>query len=155
MLTRIVSLTILSLGLCGYTGAVAAQAWSPEQQEVWKLEEQQWQMAAAKDLSWVDTMVHPNLRYWETGEPMPRDKASLKRWSRHSAENSTVLVQELFPISITVTGNVAVVQYHYMVARENLKKERETVTGQYTDVLVKENGRWLFLTWSGGDYPKK
>jgi len=29
------------------------------------------------------------------------------------------------------------------------------VTGQYTDVLVKENGRWLFLAWAGGDNPKK
>ena len=23
------------------------------------------------------------------------------------------------------------------------------------DMLVKENGRWQFLTWSGGDQPKK
>jgi hypothetical protein len=155
MFTRVVSMTILSLALCGFAGAAAAQTWSPEQQEIWKFEEQQWQMSAAKDLSWVDTMVHPNLRYWETGEAMPRDKTSLKRWNRYSAENSTVLEQELFPIAITVTGNVAVVQYHYMVAREDRKKERETVTGQYTDVLVKENGRWLFLSWSGGDFPKK
>jgi hypothetical protein len=29
------------------------------------------------------------------------------------------------------------------------------VTGHYTDVLVKEGGRWLFITWSGGDDPKK
>jgi hypothetical protein len=70
-------------------------------------------------------------------------------------ENSTVLEQELFPISITLTGNVAVVQYNYQIARENHKKEREMVTGNYTDVLVKENGRWQFLTWSGGDQPKK
>jgi len=34
-------------------------------------------------------------------------------------------------------------------------KERETVTGHYTDVLVKEGGRWLFLAWAGGDDPKK
>lgn len=27
-------------------------------------------------------------------------------------------------------------QYHYRVASENLKKERETVTGHYTDVLI-------------------
>jgi ligand-binding sensor domain-containing protein len=86
---------------------------------------------------------------------MPRDKASLKRWSRLSSESSTVLEQEIFPIAATITGNIAVVQYHYVIARENLKKERETVTGQYTDVLVKENGRWLFIAWAGGDHPKK
>jgi hypothetical protein len=100
-------------------------------------------------------MVHPNLKYWETGDPMPRGKDSLRRWDKYQVENSTVLEQELFPISITLTGNVAVVQYNYQIARENHKKEREMVTGNYTDVLVKENGRWQFLTWSGGDQPKK
>jgi hypothetical protein len=96
------------------------------------------------ELSWIDTMVHQNLRFWETGAPMPRDKASLKHWSRFDADNGSTLEQELFPISATITGNIAVVQYKYMIARENNKKERETVTGHYTDVLVKDGGRWLF-----------
>ena len=55
---------------------------------------------------------------------------------------------------MTITGNIAVVQYRYMVARENYKKERETSTGRYMDVLVKEGGRWLFIAWAGGDDPK-
>jgi ketosteroid isomerase-like protein len=66
-----------------------------------------------------------------------------------------VLEQEIFPISVTITGNVAVVQYHYMIAREDHKNDRSTVTGHYTDVLVKENGRWLFIAWAGGDDPKE
>ena len=112
-------------------------------------------MDAAKDMTWIDTLAHPNLRYWETGAPMPRDRASLKQWSRYTSEGSTTLEQEIFPISATITGNVAVVQYNYMIARENYKKERETVTGHYTDVLIKEGGRWLFIAWAGGDDPKK
>ena len=152
MFTRIVMAMIC---VCGLAGTAAAQTWNAEQKEIWNLEEQQWKMAAAEDLSWIDTMVHPNLRYWETGDPMSRGKDSLRRWGKYQVENSTVLEQELFPISITLTGNVAVVQYNYQIARENHKKEREMVTGNYTDVLVKENGRWQFLTWSGGDQPKK
>lgn len=152
MLNRIVLSMIFAFG---FGGTAAAQTWNAEQKEIWNLEELQWKMAAAEDMSWIDTMVHPNLKYWETGDPMPRDRDSLKRWGKYAADNSAVLEQELFPISITVTGNVAVVQYNYQVARENYKKERETVTGNYTDVLVKENGRWLFITWSGGDQPKK
>lgn len=138
-----------------FAAVASAQTWTAEQQEIWKFEEQQWKMAAEKDLSWIDTMVHPNLSYWDTDQPMPQNRASLARWSRYSTASMTVLEQELFPISITVTGNVAVAQYRYMTARENDKKERETVTGRYTDVLVKEGGRWLFIAWSGGDDPKK
>ncbi len=155
MFTRIVSMAAISLALCAFAAAASADAWSADQQDVWKLEAQQWKMSQAKDQSWIDSMVHPNMKYWETGAPMPRDKASLKQWSRFDAENSTVLEQEIFPISATITGNVAVVQYNYMIARETYKKERETLTGHYTDVLVKDGGHWLFIAWAGGDDPKK
>lgn len=57
---------------------------------------------------------------------------------RYQSGNSTTLEQELFPISVTITGNVAVVQYHYMSARESAMQERETVIGRYTDVLIKD-----------------
>lgn len=43
----------------------------------------------------------------------------------------------------------------HMVAREDSKTERSTVTGHYTDVSVMENGRWLFVAWEGGDDPKE
>ncbi|MEO5898145.1 MAG: nuclear transport factor 2 family protein [Vicinamibacterales bacterium] len=136
-------------------GGLSAQTWSAEQQEIWKFEEQQWQMAKDKDASWIEKMVHPNLSYWDVDQSSPQTKASLTRWTRYNNSNTTVLEQELYPISITITGNIAVVQYRYSIARENLKKERETFSGRYTDVIVKEGGKWLFLAWAGGDDPKK
>jgi hypothetical protein len=151
MLNRVVAKATVVLALYAISGAAYAQEWSPEQQEVWKFEQQQWAMSKAKDLSWIDTMVHQNMRYWETGAPMPRDKASLKQWSKFDADSNSTLEQELYPIAATITGNIAVVQYHYVVASENYKKERKTVTGHYTDVLIKENGRWMFIAWTGGE----
>jgi len=136
-------------------GTLLAQTWNPDQQEIWKFEQEQWDKSAANDMSWIDTMVHPNLSYWDVDQPVPQNRASLDRWTRYNSGNSTTLEQELFPISAVITGNVAVVQYRYMTARENYKKERETVTGRYTDVLIKENGRWLFIAWAGGDDPKE
>ena len=112
-------------------------------------------MSAAKDLSWIETMVHPNISFWQDGQPMPRNRASLTRWSKYDSGNSTVLEQELYPIAMTITGNVAVAQYRYQVASEDHKKERETVTGRYTDVFLKDGGRWRFISWSGGDDPKE
>ena len=143
-----VAAAILSFG-------ASAQNWNAEQQEVWNLELQQWKMAAAEDLSWIDSMVHPNLSYWESGQPMPQNLASLSRWNRYAAANGATLEQELMPISIVITGNVAVVNYYYQVAREDNDKKREMVTGRYMDVLMKDNGRWKFIAWAGGDDPKK
>jgi hypothetical protein len=154
MLKRSLTLVLLSFLLTA-AGAATAQTWSADQQDVWRLEEQQWKMAAAKDSTWIEKMVHPNLSYWDVERPAPQTKASLLRWDRYNYSNATVLEQEIFPISITVTGNIAVAQYTYSVARENYKKEREMANGRYTDVLVKEGGRWLFIAWAGGDSPKK
>jgi hypothetical protein len=155
MSTRRLCLAAAAAALMASATAASAQTWTPEQQEIWKFEEQQWKMAADKDLTWIDKMVHSNLRYWDLDQPMPQDKASLTRWNRYATANTAVLEQELFPIAVTITGNVAVAQYRYMIARENYKKERETATGRYTDILVKEGGRWLFIAWAGGDDPKK
>ena len=155
MSVRRYSLVLPSLALALLANAASAQSWSPEQQEVWRFEDQQWQMEEEKDASWIEKMVHPNLSYWDVAQPGPQNKASLVRWLRYGYANNTTLVHELFPISATITGNVAVVQYRYTIARENYKKDRETVTGRYTDVLIKEGGRWLFISWAGGEDPKK
>ncbi len=155
MAVRRISPFLVILALSVAAGAASAQTWSPEQQEVWRFEELQWKMNAEKDMTWIDKMVHPNLSYWEAGHPAPQNKASLSRWNRFSNSSSTILEQEIFPISVTITGNVAVVQYHYEIVRENYQKTRESVTGRWTDILVKEGGRWLFLAWAGGDDPKK
>lgn len=155
MMKRMASLAILGLSIGAYGGAATAQQWNAEQQEVWQLEEQQWKMAAAEDLTWIDTMTHPNVSYWETSQAMPQNRASLVRWNRFQASNSSTLEQELFPISIVITGNVAVVNYYYQSARENTKQEREMVSGRYMDVLIKDGGRWKFIAWAGGDDPEK
>lgn len=130
-----------------------AQTWTPEQQAIWQFEDQQWKAEAAKDASWIDTMVHPNLRIWSASDAMPRGRDSLKKWSRIGYEDDTTREYEIFPISATITGNVAVVQYRYMLAYETYDKKRKRVSGRYTDVLVKENGRWMFLSWTGGEDP--
>lgn len=155
MSVRNACLGILSLAILAAAPSTPAQGWNAEQQEIWKVEEQQWKLAAAKDSSWIEKMVHPNLSYWDSTYPAPQGKASLLKWDRYNNENTTVLQQELFPISITVTGSVAVVQYRYAIARENYKKDREMFTGRYTDVLVKDGGTWKFIGWAGGDDPKK
>lgn len=152
---RRLPLALLALALLAIAPAVSAQTWTPEQQELWKVEELQWKMSAAKDSSWIEKMVHPGLSYWDRSSPGPQTRASLLIWDRYNNSSSTVLAHELFPIAIAITGNIAVVQYTYSIARENYKKEREMSTGRYTDVLVKEGGKWLFIAWAGGDDPKK
>jgi ketosteroid isomerase-like protein len=147
----------LTLGVALLMGAsvARAQSWSAEQQEVWNFEQSQWKRGAEKDMTWVEEMVHPAALAWGNAAPAPQNKASIARWERYNSGNATTLEQELFPLGIVVQGNVAVVHYRYTVASENSKKERKTVNGRYTDILIKEGGRWQFLGWAGGDDPKE
>jgi ketosteroid isomerase-like protein len=139
----------------GFAGAAHAQQWNAEQQEIWAFEQKQWAMGAAKDLGWIDSMTHDNLSYWSAERRAPQDKASLSRWQKYDNAQSTTLEQELYPHTIAITGDVAVVQYSYTVAREDAEKKRKTTQGRYTDVLIKEGGKWKFIAWAGGDYPEK
>ena len=147
------TLSLLCLALAAISAPVAAQTWNAEQQELWKMEELQWKMNAAKDASWIAKMVHPNMSAWENDSPSPQSMASLTKWNRHSATQSTTLEYELYPLAATITGNVAVMQYTYRSASENGKKEHRYANGRWTDVLIKENGVWKFITWAGGEDP--
>lgn len=136
--------------------ALQAQAWSPEQMEVWKVEQEQWRLYAAKDPTWIAKLVHPKASVWENTRPMPQNVASLEQWFRfNAAAAGKVLEQEFYPHAIVIVGNTAVVQYRYMIASENAKKEQEIEQGHWTDVLVREGGAWKFLTWAGGADPRK
>ena len=56
MFTRRVHRFLCLLTLFGVAAVANAQNWTPEQQEIWRFEEQQWKLAAAEDASWVDTL---------------------------------------------------------------------------------------------------
>jgi ketosteroid isomerase-like protein len=144
-----------ALLLLAFAGIACAQTWSAEQLEVWQVELKQWQMAKDKDHSWLQTMTHPNVSVWDSSRQFPQNRDSIDRWNRLQSSQTTVLEQELFPLAIVVTGDVAVLQYRYVMVSENAKKEREQTTGRYTDILIKDGGVWKFIAWAGGDDPKK
>jgi ketosteroid isomerase-like protein len=146
-------LSLLLIVLISSSVPAFAQSWTSDQQEIWRVEEAMWQRDTAKDLTWIDTYLHANATSWGIDHPVPRNKASVTRWDKYAYSNATVLEYELFPLSITVMDDVAVVHYRYRIASEDLNKRREIVTGRYTDVLVREDGRWLILTVVGGDDP--
>ena len=148
-------ISLLCFALAASATPVAAQTWNADQQALWKIEEQQWKMSAAKDASWIPLLVHPNMSAWSNDMPAPQNYASLVKWEKFQSAEGTTLEQEIYPIAITITNNIGVVQYRYRSATENAKKEHKTVNGRWTDVLIKENGTWKFITWAGGADPEK
>lgn len=144
--------TALVIGvICILAVRADTQTWSQEQLEVWKVIQDQWEAAKAKDVSWPDRFLHSSFLGWSDENPTPRDKSSTKRWEAYNSANSKTIEQELNQAGIVVVGSTAVVHYYFSTATENSKGERETNHGRYTDILVKVDDGWQFIAWRGGE----
>lgn len=135
---------------CLFTMMAVAQSWSSDQTEVWDVIKSEWEAGKAKDTERLDKILLEKFLGWGHPNPTPRDKESWKMWDRYDSQNSTTLIYELYPLGIVVVGNTAVAHYYYSMATEDREGKRETVNGSYTDILIKEGGRWQFLAWRGG-----
>lgn len=123
---------------------------SSDEAAVWSAVERQWRAVQRDDASWVEEMLSGDFVGWPTESPAPRNKTSTRLWNDFDSRQTELLEFELYPLSIIVHGNVAVVHYLYTAAREQ-NDEITTQNGRFTDVLVRDDGDWKFIAWHGGD----
>jgi len=128
----------------------SAQQWSAEQQEVWNTINAQWQ--ADKDgKNWVEEFVHPDCMGWNMGTPMPRDKANTNRWFNIYNTISKTIDYQIAPYAIVVKDKLAIVHYYYLLLNETYEGKKVWEKGRWTDILIKEENRWQFIGWQGGE----
>lgn len=129
----------------------AADIQADDQAAVWSAVERIWQAAESGDSGWVETMLSADFMGWPNTSPAPRSKGSVRMWNRLEQEQAKGISHELFPLSIIVHGDMAVVHYLYTSAVQPKGKGTEISNGRYTDVLVRDDGTWKFISWHGGD----
>ena len=113
--------------------------------------EREWEAAQKGEQDKVDDMLTRDFMGWGKSSPAPRAKTSSSNWRRFAAEMGQVVRYELYPLSITVRGDVAVAHYLYSTAYESKDGDIKMSNGRYTDVLVRTEDGWKFLAWHGGD----
>jgi hypothetical protein len=47
---------------------------------------------------------------------------------------------------------MAIVHYLYTNAVQTKAKKTDVSSGRYTDVLVRDDGTWKFISWHGGEH---
>jgi len=141
--------TILALMAILVAPAAIGQEWSAEQQEVWKVVKWTWEVDPGTD--WCAEVCHPNLLAWGNDAPAPRNREQIRKWWKRGQETSKDLDAEVTPIGIAIQGDTAVAHYYYSQLSENKEGKRTTEHGRYTDVLIREDGKWMYFTWSGGE----
>lgn len=123
---------------------------TPDDAAVWSVVERQWEASEHGDSKWIESLLAEDFIGWGNDDPAPRTKESIKMWQKFESRQWKGKMHELFPLSIVVHDDMAVVHYLYSNAGENAEGKTVVVTGRYTDILVRIEGEWKFIAWHGG-----
>ena len=132
------------------SGFAAAQDTVADQAGVWAVVERQWNAVEDGDKKWMEELLADDFTGWPKNAPAPRNKASTKMWNRFNESQGKVVAHELYPLAIIIHDDVAVAHYLYTSAYKDKDGEVEMNNGRYSDVLVRTDGGWKFLSWHGG-----
>lgn len=147
-LRAILGLVFLSFVLAP---AAMAQDTSDDEASVLLVIERIWDADQKGDQDRVDSLLTNTFMGWGKSSPAPRSKNSTSKWARLGRQMGRVERYELYPLSITVEGDVAVAHYLYTIAYKPKGGDVEMRNGRYTDVLVRTEDGWKFIAWHGGD----
>jgi ketosteroid isomerase-like protein len=139
------------IGLIVIAGTATAQQAASDQSAVWSVIEDQWERNERGDSKWVEELLVADFVGWPKESPAPRSKSSVRMWDEFSSKQTESLEHELYPLSIVVHGDMAIAHYLYTNATRDKKGETRLSNGRYTDVLVRDDGVWRFISWHGGD----
>jgi len=124
---------------------VFAQEWSAAQKEVWKNVEAYWALDAAGNLDGFLAYFHDNYIGWEIGDPMPGNKAALKKFVDHEYKTRKTVLYNITPVTINVFGNVAIVNYYYSRIAKDAEGKEKSSSGRWADILMKQGDKWLLI----------
>ncbi|MDH4055447.1 MAG: nuclear transport factor 2 family protein [Gammaproteobacteria bacterium] len=146
---ELLKLVLTGVCLMGFTSTFAQDS-ANDQADVWTIIEGQWDAQEKGDKDWADEMLTEDFTGWLKNSPAPRSKTSTKMWNRVNEMTGKMIAHELYPLSIVVRGDVAVAHYLYRSAIQSTDESIEMGNGRYTDVLVRTDDGWKFLSWHGG-----
>lgn len=142
---------IAAIALLAIAGQAAQAQSGNDEAVIWSTVEQQWRAEKRGDTDWVDSMLSADFVGWPKESPAPRNKTSTRLWTEFNARQGELLEYELYPLSIVVHGNTAVVHYLYTTVSKPRGGDPEQQNGRFTDILVRVDDGWKFIAWHGGD----
>lgn len=143
---KIIARLATIMALVSMTTFAMAADWSKEQTAVWSVVTQSWEDEVAKNGNWPTNYVHKDVVAWGESWPQPRGLESMAKWSRFGEQTDTTLIYELFPVSIVVVGNTAIVNYNTVSVGNNYEEKRERTAQGLIETLVYDGKTWKFLS---------
>ena len=144
--------TLVMLAVLAVTASASlfAQEWSAAQKEVWKNVETYWALDAAGNLDGFMSYFHENYIGWEIGQPMPGNKATVRKFIDHEYKTEKTILYNITPVTINVVGNVAIANYYYSRIVKDSDGKEQSRSGRWADVLMKQGDKWVLIGDHGG-----
>ncbi len=134
---------------CLLTVPVFGQSWTPEEQEVWSFVETITKQVADGKVEEFAKSFHKDFVGWAPGGLVPDTRADRVKKINFFVPQSKSLYYELHPLSIKVHGSIAVVHYIFSSLYTRGENAPEQSTTYWTDVYMKENGKWQLIADHG------
>jgi len=127
--------------------AARGQEWTAEQHELWG-----WETACLEtvDLETKEACFHNDFIGLGMGEATPTTKTDRMRAFAETLEANELVSFELRPLAINLQGNTAILIYEAaIVIRNRATGEESRPVVRWTDVAVREGGRWTWIADHG------
>jgi len=128
---------------------------SQEQRELWEHVKTLWAMSKARNENHIRATIHPQYVGWDMNAAFPHDREAAVQ--SVLGNSPTLCEYHLHPLSVQIyEGQIGVVHYSYSATV--LPKDGQTlaVTGKWSEVHLKRDGRWTMVSVSGRpDKPAK
>ena len=107
---------VLTVVLALFSPPVAAQAWSPQQEEVLAHVRACWDAWRTKDFDrWISVCrPAPDFAHWQTGQGAPQRIESWRKTAEHSWRATSIQYDwyDIRPLVVQISGDVAVVHFY-------------------------------------------
>ena len=147
---RICLLVTIAALLVALPSALRAGDWSAEQREVWEAIVTCDSHFQKKDVEAAMDCIHEDFTGWLYSQPVPRGKASFDSVGVYFMKTRDTVASELRPIDILVYDNFAIAHYFFVDVQKDQDGKESSEQGRWTDILIKEDGKWRWIADHGG-----
>jgi len=149
---KIIKICGMAAMLIVFAGSnLQAQTWSKDQKAVWDYVQSYSDAYQSGDYEKFISVIHEDYQGWAYRAIVPSDKETAAKYIKMGMEMRDVPFYNQTPLSIQVFDDFAIVHYIFHGFSKNKESgETEEFRGRWTDILMKDDGKWYLIADHGG-----
>jgi len=123
---------------------LSKREWTKTQKEIWINVETYTNLIMKGDVEGFLDYFHKDYAGWNYYELKPINKTDIKNelWLLPKRE---IASYKITPVAINVFNDIAIVHYYYSAAYKNTDGKEKTKKGRNTDILLKQEDKWVLI----------